>query len=255
MTMKSIVKILVLTLFIGSLSGLKAQSLIKDSVMGVWLISPHYGYQIPLGDMADRFGGNNALGGMFGFKNTKNWMYGVEGSYMFGNNVKDLGQFEAISLGSNVLIRTDGRVESVFLAERGFTITGFLGKMIAFKRPNVNSGIVIKLGIGALRHKIRLIGDKDYLPQITGGYEKGYDRLASGILFAPYIGYQYMSLNRRINFYGGLEFNLAFTKGRRAWNFDQNVAGDARRTDMLIGFKVGWIITRYVAHTEKFYYN
>jgi hypothetical protein len=254
MAMKSIVKILVIALFLGPFAGLKAQSLLKDSVMGVWMISAHYSYQLPFGDMAERFGGNSALGGMLGFKNGKNWMYGIEGSYLFGNNVKDLGQLENISLGSNVLIRTDGRIESVFLAERGFTIQGFLGKMIAFKKPNVNSGIVLKLGVGALRHKIRLIGDKEYIPQITGGYEKGYDRLTSGILFAPFIGYQFMSTSRLLNFYGGIEFNLAFTKGRRAWNFDQNGPADARRTDMLFGFKGGWIITKYVAYTEKYYY-
>lgn len=254
MTMKSIAKILLLVLLLAPMGSIKAQSLLKDSVMGVWLISAHYSYQLPLGDMADRFGGNSSLGGMLGFKNGRNWLYGVEGSYLFSNNVKDLGQFENISLGGNVLIRTDGRVETVFLAQRGFTVTGFLGKMIPFKKPNVNSGLVLKLGVGMLWHKIRIIGDREYLPQITKGNEKGYDRLANGLLLAPFIGYQYMSLSRVLNFYAGIEFNLGLTKGRRAWNYDQNAPGDARRTDMLVGFKGGWIITKYVAHTEKYYY-
>ncbi len=251
---KTIAKIGLLLLFLTSFGGLQAQSLLKDSVMAVWMISPHYSYQLPLGDMADRFGGNSAIGGIFGFKNGKNWMFGVEGSYLFSNNVKDIGQLENISLGGNVLIRSDGRLESIFLVERGFTVQGFIGKMISFKKPNVNSGLVVKLGVGAIQHKIRLIGDKEYLPQISGDYLKGYDRLTSGFLLTPYLGYQYMSLNKRINFYGGIEFHLGLTKGRRAWNYDTNTPGDGRRTDMLIGFKGGWIITRYVAHTEKYYY-
>lgn len=254
MPMKTIVKIILVSLLLVPFGTLRAQSLLKDSVMGVWLISAHYSYQLPMGDMADRFGGNSALGGMFGFKNGKNWLYGVEGAYMFSNNVKDLGQFANISLGNNVLIRTDGRVESVFLAQRGFTVDAFFGKMIPFKKPNVNSGLVLKLGLGMLWHKIRIIGDKEYLPQITGGYERGYDRLTNGLLVTPFIGYQYMSLSRVLNCYAGIEFNLGLTKGRRAWNYDQNAPGDGRRTDMLIGFKAGWIITKYVAYTEKYYY-
>jgi hypothetical protein len=191
---------------------------------------------------------------MLGHKTGKNWMFGIEGSYLFSNNVKDVGQLEPVSLGGNVLIRMDGRLETVFLTQRGFTVQGFLGKVIAFKQPNVNSGLVLKLGMGGIQHKIRLVGDKENLPQITGGYQKGYDRLTNGLLITPYVGYQYMSLNRRVNFYGGIEFHLGLTKGRRAWNFDTNTPGDARRTDMLIGFKGGWIITRYVRHTEKYYY-
>lgn len=252
--MRTIVALLVFTVLLLLSSQTFAQSLLKDSVMGVWMISPHYSYQLPIGTMADRFGGNSAIGGMFGFKNGKNWLYGVEGSYLFGNNVKDIGQLDPISLGGNVLIRTDGRIETIFYTQRGFTIQAFLGKMFAFKKPNVNSGIVFKVGLGMLQHKIKLVGDDEYLPQISNDYQKGYDRLTSGFVATPYLGYQYMSLNRRINFYGGIEFHLGLTKGRRAWNFDQNTPGDTRRTDMLIGFKGGWIITRYIAATEKYYY-
>ncbi|CAN5259996.1 hypothetical protein BH09BAC1_BH09BAC1_27220 [soil metagenome] len=252
--MRTTIKFLLLCFLLAPSVGGKAQSLLKDSVMAVWLISPHYSYQLPLADMADRFGGNSAIGGMLGYKNGKNWMFGVEGSYLFSNNVKDFGQLENVSLGGNVLIRTDGRLESVFLVERGYTVEGFLGKVIAFKKPNVNSGIVLKLGLGTIGHKIRMVADKEYLPQIAGNYQKGYDRLTSGLLVTPFLGYQYMSLNKRINFYAGVELHVGFTKGRQAWNFDTNTPGDARRTDMLIGFKGGYVITRYVAHTEKYYY-
>lgn len=252
--MKSIIKILLMGLLMGSFSTLGAQTLLKDSVMAVWMISPHYSYQIPLGDMADRFGGNSALGGSIGFKNSKNWLFGVEGSFLFSNNVKELGQLVPISLGSNVLIRSDGRLESAFLVERGFTIQGYFGKVIPLKKPNVNSGILVKLGMGMLQHKIRLIGDKEYLPQISGNYLHGYDRLTSGVLLTPFIGYQYMSLKKRFNAFAGIEFNAGFTKGRRYWNFDTNSSAQDRRTDMLIGFKGGIIIARYVKHTDKYYY-
>jgi hypothetical protein len=252
--MKTLKKFILFSILMASFSGLEAQSLLKDSVMAVWLISPHFSYQVPIGEMSERFGNNSAIGGMFGFKNGKNWMFGIEGSYLFGNNVKDAGQLDGISLGGNVLIRNDGRVETVFLIQRGFTAQGFLGKVLPFKKPNVNSGLVLKLSLGAIQHKIKIVSKEDFIPQVGKEYQKGYDRLTSGFLITPFVGYQYMSLSRRVNFYGGIEFHLGLTQGRRAWNFDTNTPGDARRTDMLIGFKGGWIITRYVAHTEKYYY-
>ena len=40
------------------------------------------------GDLAKRFGYNHEAGAGFFYKSKKGWLYGVEGSFMFGNQIK-----------------------------------------------------------------------------------------------------------------------------------------------------------------------
>ena len=60
----------------------------KDSIVFTPLISPAGGVCFPGGDLVDRFGVNGALGGSFMIKTRKNWLYGVQYDFLFGNNVK-----------------------------------------------------------------------------------------------------------------------------------------------------------------------
>jgi hypothetical protein len=57
--------------------------------MGVPLVSIHFGGHLPGGDLQKRFGPNLNIGGSFMYKTKKNWLFGIESSYMFGRNVKE----------------------------------------------------------------------------------------------------------------------------------------------------------------------
>ena len=85
-------------------------------------------------------------------------------------------------------------------------------------------------------------------------YKKGYDRLTNGFYLSQFIGYTFLDVRKRVNFYVGVEVNEAFTQNRRSWNYDMNLKDDATRNDILLGIKVGWILPIYFTPTEKYYY-
>ena len=66
----------------------EAQSSIKDSAVFCSMISIAYSYQFSGGDLAQRYGDNSTIGPSFTIKTKKNWIFGVDFNYMFGNNVK-----------------------------------------------------------------------------------------------------------------------------------------------------------------------
>ena len=64
----------------------------------------------------------------------------------------------------------------------------------------------------------------------------------------------YLSNNRLTNFYAGFEFNEGFTKGVRGYQYDTMQSDGAKRTDVQIGFRIGWALPLY-KRIKEFYYN
>jgi hypothetical protein len=246
--------LLSISLLIGSLS-LNAQSLLKDSVMNAVLLQVQYSYQFPLADMQTRFGNNSALGAGIAFKIKKNFILGIEGAGMLGETVKEPNVLKGATDNAGNIIGSDGGLVEYQLHERGFILKAIIGKIISFKKPNVNSGILINVGVGMMQHRIKIEIDEELAPQLNNSYQKGYDRLSNGVVISQFIGYQFMGTHRKLNFYAGMEFNEGFLKGRRNWNYPLNSADDATRTDVLIGLKACWMVPIYKHVTEKYYYN
>ena len=232
---------------------LKAQGSVRDSSLFMTLVSASYAYQVPGGDMAERFGANSNMGISVLVKRPSNWLFGFEGSFIFGNKVHepDLG---------HGLINSDGTITDKFgapaeilLFERGWTTTFVVGKMINSVGPNPNSGILIKLGIGYMQHKIRIEHQNNELPQLEGDYAKGYDRLTGGLLITQFLGYQHLSNSRFANFYFGFEFMQGFTSNLRSYNFDTRQRDDGARLDFLTGFRIGWTLPIYKRQPADLY--
>jgi hypothetical protein len=232
-----------------------AQSLIKDSVMNAFLIEFHYGYYFSEGDMVQRYGGCSAVGPGAKFKIKKNFIIGAEAHFLFGGNVKEPNLLNEITTKEyGYLIGSTGIFENYTLSERGFLIKGEVGKIIAFKKPNVNSGIYVALGLGALQHKIKIDVDEGAVPYLNEEYQKGYDRLTNGFAISQFLGYRFFGHYKLLNFFAGVEIVEAFTQNRRAWNFDTNSSETGTRTDIMFGFKAGLVIPVYRKQTEKYYY-
>ncbi|MBK7345176.1 MAG: hypothetical protein IPJ06_20010 [Saprospiraceae bacterium] len=88
-----------------------------------------------------------------------------------------------------------------------------------------------------------------------GEYGKGYDRLTGGFLVSEFIGYQHVSLNRRLNFYAGS------TLGRRSDRAcDPMIIPPCRQTnvpgeDITTTFRLGWCIPLWTGTgTTDIYY-
>lgn len=243
--------LLIITLLLIGLTGLSAQK--KEFYSGnIFHVALGYGVQVPFADMKDLYGTNFNVGLELEYQLPSNYLFGIDGHYLFGTEVK---QDVLVNLrNENGQIYGNTQVAtSVELRERGIYIGGYIGKIIPVTNPR--SGIKLKLGGGFFQHKIRVQDNENTVNQVYGEYEKGYDRLTFGIGLNPFIGYQYISNNKRINFYAGIDGILGFTQGRRDYQFDTMKPYKDKRFDGVIGIKAGWILpffTTVVA--EELYY-
>jgi hypothetical protein len=230
-----------------------AQKSIKDSI-SFPMIGAHFQFQLPGGDLADRFGYNFNVGGVFQWKLKKNWLFGVEGDFIFSDQVKeDPIPYLKTSLGN--VINSSGIYAVYSIYERGFLFSAKAGKIFNWFGPNPNSGLMATMGAGILQHKIRIEEKDNSVPAITGDYKKGYDRLTNGLALTEFAGYLHCGNNRLINFFAGIEVTEAFTKSRRDWDFATMMKDDKNRLDILFGVKAGWFFPIYKHAVNKYYMN
>jgi len=229
----------------------------KDSSFFAPMFSASYAYQLPDGDLVSRFGANSNAGGSFMLKFKSNWIIGAEGSFMFGNKLKDEATsiFDAIKTETGDIIDQNGEFATVLLSERGFYFGGKIGKIFPkLFYVNSNSGVFINVGAGLLQHKIRIENDGNRAPQILNDYKKGYDKLTNGLCIKEFVGYIFIGKSQIMNFYAGFEFYQAWTQSRRSFDFPTMQQDTQERLDLLYSFRFGWIIPIHKRMPEKYYY-
>ena len=222
-----------------------AQVRLDQGPINVTLIHASGSYAIPIGDLSDRFGNNFGVhGGVYRKYNT-NWIFGLGGGIILGNDVELNGVLDPILTEEGTLIGNNGNPADWFALERGFHFSAVAGKLFPVIGPNENSGLIIMAGPYFLEHKIKydlVTGSSNIL---QGETVKIYDQLTNGFGVNEFLGYLHQSNNGRINFMVGLDFAQAFTQNRRDFNADVNGPNEENRTDMLFGLKAGWIIPVY----------
>ena len=230
---------------------------IKDSAITIPIFFVNFSYELPGGDMADRFGNNAEVGGGFLFKTKSNWIIGIDGNFLWGNKVKEDNILDNIKTGSGEIIGWDGKFAEVRISERGLKLNLIkIGKLlpVKFASANANSGIFFLTGFGLLQHKIKIQDITKTVPQLAGDYVKGYDRLTNGAAITENFGYLYLDKRKLINFFVIFEFTQAWTKSRRDFNFDTMTKDQTQRFDMLWGIKFGWLIPMYKKVPDEYYY-
>ena len=230
-----------------------SQAGLRDSSISMTMVIPGYSFQVPFGDLSKRFGANSNLGLNVIYKNRHKWMVGVQGGFLFGNKVEQNNLFSNLVSSSGYLLGIDGRFADVRTFERGFSVTACGGKLFSKAKPNPNCGFFFLIGGGFLQHKIRIEDKNKVMPALVDDYKKGYDRLANGWCLQQSVGYIYLSNHRLINFFGALECMQGFTKSRRNYNFDDLVQVTEKRTDILLGLRIGWVLPIFKASPEKYY--
>ncbi len=227
---------------------------IRDSTIALVAVQASYAHQWPGGDLATRFGANSNLGISTYRKFKSNWLIGAEGSFIFGNQVREPGILRNVINSSGQIVDQDGIMADVFLFQRGWSAFGFVGRMLPVIGPNPNSGLVIKLGGGYLRHKVRVQTQQNVVPQLEDEYLEGYDRLTAGPAALAYVGYHHFGNRRLVNFHIGLELMAGFTEPLRAFNFDTEQYNAGGRFDLLSGIRAGWSLPIYRRHDDRFHY-
>ncbi|HRH38037.1 MAG TPA: hypothetical protein PK760_06815, partial [Flavobacteriales bacterium] len=183
-----------------------------------------------------------------------NFFFGVEGSFIFGNKVIEPNILGNVINSAGQIVDQDGVMADVFLYERGWTAIGVVGKLFPIIGPNPNSGIVLKVGAGYMRHKVRVQAQSNVVPQIKGDYLDGYDRLCAGPAALGYVGYQHFGNRRLLNFHFGIELLAGYTQALHTYNFDTEQYNKTNRFDLLTGLRVGWSLPIYRRFDERFRY-
>lgn len=234
-----------------------AQRNMADSIIpSTWLVV-NYGGGFTNADLADRYGYLNHVGIFAGYKTKKNWVFGLDGAYMFGSKVRMTGIFDHLVDSHGNITDQNGDIATVRALPRGFYANVVVGKVLPVLSPNPNSGIYVNFGIGYLLHKLRVETQDHVIPQLELDYRKGYDRMTTGINTSQFIGYALMANDSPINFYAGFYAQQGFTHNRRTINFDTPdipVSTDVR-LDLQYGFKVGWMIPIYQRQPKDFYFD
>ncbi len=227
----------------------------KDSSLNMGMLTVFYTLQIPQADMAKRFGINSNIGGSYTYKTKSNYIVGVEGAFLFGNEIKENDILSNISTNRGVIIKPDGTVMEPRLFERAFNFHVKAGKLVPVFGRNKNSGFVATAGLGFFQHKIRIETPGNAAPQLNESYKKGYDRLSNGLSLHEFVGYMHINTRQRLNFYGGVDFMQAFTQSRRDFDFYTQRKDDLKRKDFLYGFKIGIIVPINRRAPKDFYFN
>lgn len=215
------------------------------------LVNLSYSFQNPGGDMGNRYGWNNSAGLGLDYLSSDNWIFGTQVDYLFGTRVKE-DVLATLRNQNGDLIGNNRSIANISLTERGWNANFLFGKLIPFRKEKRLFGIRATAGVGILQHKIRIQQDPASLvPQTTGDYRTGYDRLTNGLAFTEFIGIQKVSANKRINFIFGVELVQGFTKSRREWDYDKMAKDENNYIDLIIGGKFAWTIPFEIGATAE----
>lgn len=225
---------------------------VRDSSINVPVIGMSYGLQTPQGDLVSRFGFNSSVGVDVMYKTKRNFLFGGEYRFIFGDKVKEDGILDSIATSNSFIISTDGYPAVIKFYERGYSGLLKFGKIFPMW-PNENSGPMITIGAGFLQHKIRIEDISEKAPQIAKDYRKGYDRLSNGPAAMISAGYFYMGNRKYLNWFVVAELYYANTVNRRGYNYDLMQPDTKKRSDMLTGLRFGIMIPFYKKVPDQFY--
>ena len=227
---------------------------LKETANTIYNLDLTGNMDFPLADMAKRFGTSYRLGVGLKYKTATNWIFGVKGELITGKNIKEDSLLSNMKTSQGGVISQLCDVLNVGIFERGYLLGVQVGKIFPVLQMNKNSGPTTTFSAGFIQHKIKLFDKDNSFPQLREEYVKGYDRLTNGVFIENFTGYTYYAPNKLINFYAGFNAVWGFTQGRRDYLFDVARKDDQKRNDILIGFKLGWIVPIYKKVTEETYY-
>jgi hypothetical protein len=252
---KQYILILTCLSFFLSVATSNAQKTERTDEKPAFLVDIHYGFGIPLGDLADRFGNHNALGATPSYMTSNGWIFGIKGRYFFGNTVTEDGMLENLLTERGFIIGNDRAPASYVLKERGWVFNAIAGKLFDFTSAPSRAGLRVDAGLGVLWHKIRIQDDSRSIIQLSDPYHKGYDRLSGGIAGIIDLSYQYMGAKERLNFRLGINYNYAVTESLRGYNYDTRMPAEEGRSDHFVSFYASFILPLYgSADPSKIYY-
>ena len=187
-------------------------------------------------------------------KEKTNLFYGIKLNYIFGGKIKDSTIFSNISTEQGYVIDGNGTYANIILLQEGFNPNIYVGYAYLLKENNP-SGFYFSIGLGFLQHRIIIDTKNQYIPQLNNEYKKGYDQLTNGVSTQFVLDYILIAYKNRFKMFAGIDYTMAYTKNRRAYDFNNMVSlNDELRADQLLGLHIGLIFPINRKNTEEFHY-
>lgn len=227
----------------------------KEVERAGFIISVNGGVDVPGADMAKRYGASYRIGPALHYKTSRNWLFGVKGDFIFGNDIKGDSLMWNLRESSGSFFNYAGERVGIGLGERGYAVGIQAGKVFPFATGVVEQGVILLTGAGFIQHKIGIVNKNASVPQLSKGYQKGYDRLTNGIYLEQFAGYNYFGKGGMLNFNIGLNVLAGFTQGRRDWQHDLMRPLDDKRVDLLFGLRAAFYIPLFKKKSDDIYFE
>lgn len=227
----------------------------KDVERAGFIITFNGGVDWPGGDMAQRFGTSFRVGPGLLYKTRNNWLFGAKADFIFGNTIREDSLMWNLKESSGRFYNYAGERVNIGIGERGYDVGLQAGKIFPFTKGVVEQGVILLTGVGFVQHKIGIVNKNAEVPQLSKGYQKGYDRLTNGIYVEQFAGYNYFGKGGMLNFNIGLNIMAGFTQGRRDWQYDLMRPGDEKRLDLLFGIRGSFYIPLFKKKADEIYFE
>jgi len=232
-----------------------SQRNVENEIISSPMIGMHYTTIFPAGDLSQRYGYLNQLGLTAGYKDKSNFVYGLEGNFYFGNQVKNDSIFNFMTDNLGNISEAEGEFGIIEILSRGFNAHAHIGKIFPVLGSNPNSGLYVSLGAGYNLLKYRIQTTYDFIPLAEADNRKLYDRQTVGFSLHQFIGYSLINATRPIHFYIGVYANQSFARYSRSWLYDQGPTPTKLLNDFQFGLRAGWYIPIYKRKAKKLYFD
>lgn len=226
----------------------------RDSLRA-WLIEAGISYYGTAGELGERLNSGSSAGIGVAYKTQKNWIWGVEASYLYSNNVADpTAVVSGFKFEQQSILNTVGNLANINVDHRGFEAYAVVRKTLPWLNANPNSGLQVGFGAGATTFWYNITSNDQSVPQIQDEYDKGYDKLSAGLALKQAISYHYMAPRRTFNFRISFEVGQTFTEDLRGYNYSSGQKISERQFSLTYGLKAHWILPIYQEKRNQEYF-
>ncbi|MCQ2326747.1 MAG: hypothetical protein MJZ71_04220 [Bacteroidales bacterium] len=230
----------------------------KDTTITTPFFAGVVGWTFPYGEMGNRYDSFFNIDANLGWKTKNNWLFMLDFCFQFGNNnIKQFDQILATLITDDTnpfIIGEDGTDAGVVGYNRNLSLSFGVGRIIPLWFSNPNSGLMLTLNAGFIQHQIIYQYTMSTVPALEDDYAYGYDRQMRGPMASIFLGYMNLSKKTYANWYAGVQFNSAWTKMTRDYQFDLMSGDDKLYTDYMLTLKVGWMIPFFGRSADKIYF-
>lgn len=197
------------------------------------------------------------------YKYKSNFLVAFDLNLWFGsNNLQHrMDRMGSLFTRDSIVVGSGGTDAEVECYNRGFSITGGMGKIFPLKpQRNPNSGILARVNAGYFLQQSIFMPNEEHAPQIEGDYGLLYDHQRHGITLNEGVGFWFMSNNANLlNCYVELGVTQCWSWSTRDYVIDNYIGLNGpdrnRYFDLIYSIKLSWMfpLKGKTAHDYYFY--